>query len=118
MSELLNYNKTPLGQCALAFAQALVEGNFNGAHTLLTSTTQTEISAGQLRENYLGMIDYWETKVVDEVEALEILDDWPDKQSEDWGWVYVAINGDGFGEAISIVITKDKKIREIEWGRP
>ncbi|AFY38334.1 hypothetical protein Lepto7376_2032 [[Leptolyngbya] sp. PCC 7376] len=113
-----NFNNTPIGQCALQFAQALVDLDFEKAASYLASELQGENAAEQLRQQYLTMIDYWDTPAVDMIEALELLDDWPNKQPNDWGWVYVAVDGDGFGEAVAVVITMDRKIREIEWGRP
>jgi len=48
-------------------------------------------------------------------------DDMPNLQPGDFGWVYVAITGTEFNEAVTVVVTDDGgsvKIREIEWGRP
>jgi hypothetical protein len=48
-------------------------------------------------------------------------DDMPDMTPADLGWVYVAISGESFSEAVTVVVTREDggaKIRELEWGRP
>ena len=35
----------------------------------------------------------------------ESMDDWPDKKSDDIGWVYVSISGATFGEAVTLIVT-------------
>lgn len=109
---------TPLGQLAQQFAQALADQNFVRAVTFIAEESQDKYSGDRLRQEYLAMIDYGDSSTVYEVEALECLEDWPDKQPMDLMWIYVAMEGDGFGEAVALIITQDQKIREIEWGRP
>lgn len=49
------------------------------------------------------------------------LEDWPGKQAGDLAVVYVALNGDGFSEALTITMAQygeDILIRHLEWGRP
>jgi hypothetical protein len=45
---------------------------------------------------------------------------WPGKERDDVAWVYVAISGDSFAEAVSVVAREDGQelIRSVEWGRP
>ena len=109
---------TPLGQFAQQFAQALADQDFIQAATYVAKNAQGQYSAEKLQQAYLSMIDYGDSSTVYDVEALEYLDEWPDKQSTDLAWIYVAIEGDGFGEAVAVIITQDQKIRDIEWGRP
>ena len=54
----------------------------------------------------------------DEIQPVTTLEDWPDRRQGDLGWVYVGISGPGFVEAVSVVVTKAGKIRQIEWGHP
>ena len=45
----------------------------------------------------------------------------PNLEAADLAWVYVAITGAEFNEAITVVVTDENgegRIREIEWGRP
>ena len=109
---------TPFGQLAQQFAQALANQDFTQAAAHISGDAQGQYSAEKLQQAYLAMIDYGDSSTVYEVEALEYLDEWPDKQPTDLAWIYVAIEGDGFGEAVAVVITQDQKIRGIEWGRP
>ena len=109
---------TPSGQLAEQFAQALADQDFEQAATFIAEGSQSNYSVTKLQQTYLAMIDYGDSSTVYQVEALECLDDWPTKQSTDMVWIYVSIEGDGFGEAVAVVITQDQKIRDIEWGRP
>jgi len=112
------YDHMPLGQWGLKFAQTLVDGDFAATHCLLTPTLQDVYPVAALQTAYSEMIAYWETPEVELIEANALLEDWPDKQPDDWGWVYLSINGVGNGEAITIVVTQAHQVREIEWGRP
>jgi hypothetical protein len=50
-----------------------------------------------------------------------VLDDWPDKQDGDIASVYISLVGDGYVEAVSVILTKGTgvtRIRHLEWGRP
>ena len=62
-------------------------------------------------------------KPITEVDLVSecILEDWPAKQEGDVGYVYVALTGDGFCEAVTVTLTREAdtiRIRELEWGRP
>ena len=49
---------------------------------------------------------------------MQTLDTWPEKKKGDVGWVYVAIAGDDFSEAVTVVVAQvgDRlAIRSIEW---
>ena len=49
---------------------------------------------------------------------MNILEDWAMKEPDDVGWAYVSIAGDGYGEAVTVVVDRHLQIRELEWGRP
>lgn len=73
-----------------------------------------------LKENYQTMLDYCDAPA-HYSEVMEVMQDWPAKQANDLVWVYVAICGDDFSEALTLVFCLNHqsiKIREIEWGRP
>jgi hypothetical protein len=58
---------------------------------------------------------------VTRVEAMQDTTIWPGKKRDDVAWVYVAISGDSFAEALSVVVTREdgqELIRSVEWGRP
>ena len=50
-----------------------------------------------------------------------ILEDWPAKEEDDVASIYISLTGDGFCEAVSIIVTQedgDLRVRDLEWGRP
>jgi hypothetical protein len=58
---------------------------------------------------------------VTDVEVIQETADWPTKAKEDVAWVYVALSGDGFSEAVNVLIAREdghELIRSVEWGRP
>lgn len=114
----LELRETPIGQLAQQFAQALADQNFTQATSYIAEAAKEKYSAENLQQAYLAMVDYGDSLTVYDVEALEYLEEWPEKQRADLCWIYVAIAGDGFGEAVSLVLTQTQKIRDIEWGRP
>ena len=108
------------GRVALEFATALVDGDFDKAHSLICQPCRADLPLAQLKAEYNEMIEYGDGPP-DFVEIMETLTDWPSRADGDIGWAYVAISGDGFSEAVAVVVSEDgdnKRIREIEWGRP
>jgi len=78
------------------------------------------LSPEDLRKKLADMVAYVD---VEPETALVICgdDEWPGKEMLDVGWVYVAIDGDGYTEAVTVTITREEDklvIRNIEWGRP
>lgn len=105
---------------ALVFAKALVEGRYQDAHAMLAPALAAGITAASLEADYTGMIEYGDSPPLD-FHVVTTLEAWRDKQPGDIGWAYVAIWGDGFSEAVAVVVTDDEgrpAIRAIEWGRP
>lgn len=114
---------SPHGKVVVAFATALVDGDFARAHALLAPALQQQISPESLRHSLYAMFRGYssgEPKSIhfDEEFALE---DWPHKDPGDIGWAYVGIGGDDFVEAVSVTVADVKGshlVRGIEWGRP
>lgn len=115
---------TPQGIVGIAFARALVAGEYEVAYNMLSATLQAALPLAQLREQYESMIepmieDGGNPPYVEDV--ITILDDWPTKEFADIGWAYVAIGGDVYSEAVSVLVMQEHTkhvIREIQWGRP
>ena len=114
----------PYADKATAFAQALVEQRYNDAHAMLTRNLRSNISSDDLRTEYETMVEYG-TGPVKVDGYIHTMEDWPAKQPNDAGWVYVSISGEDFAEAVTVVVTvvvsaegNELKIRDIEWGRP
>ena len=105
------------GAVALRFADALTTGSFDLAHSLLAPTLARELSVDELRTSYEHMIEYGEGPAKD-AKLITTLEQWPDKAPGDLGWAYVAIIGTNYSEAVTVVVTDQRRIRTIEWGRP
>ena len=112
--------ETEHGLLALAFARALVNQDFSTAHSMLSQNLKKELSQNEIQTKFNSMIEYGEG-LPDFIDIMNVLDDWPTKQSNDIGWAYCAISGDGYSEAVALVVTNEngrQVVREIEWGRP
>jgi hypothetical protein len=78
------------------------------------------MSVSDLREDYLRMIEYGDGPS-DLCEVMIVDDGMPKKTSADRAWVYVAICGPGFSEAVAVAVVDDSgelKLRIEDWGRP
>lgn len=113
---------------ALTFARALVAKEYERANAMLSDDLKTSSTPDVLRTTLEKMIQYagddseWPTAVC-VVTALDASDmgGWVRKSSDDFGWTYVAINGDGYCEAVAVIVAVQSGrlvIRDIEWGRP
>src|SRR5262249_34445639 len=110
-------------EIAVAFASALVNGDFEHAHRLLAPELRSEFSPQALRDRlhamFEGHADGPPTRI--DFDSGFSLDDWPAKQPGDAGSTYVGILGEDFVEAVSVIVAEISGallIREIEWGRP
>lgn len=110
---------------AQTFAELLVDGDFKAAHSMLAKDLK-HLKAADLEREYSEMIgQYGEEgdELPDDLEVCVMSSEtgMPDMQETDVGWVYVAINGDGFSEAVTVTVTLEReemRIRTLEWGRP
>lgn len=110
------------GIVGLMFANALIKGEFDSAYNLLSDSLKKELTPEKIKEQFNSMIEYGESPA-NFVEVMNILDEWqyPEQMGEDIGWAYIAIAGDGWSEAVSVIVTSENSenlIRYIEWGRP
>lgn len=108
------------GKVAFQFASAIANSNFPEAYGLLSEEQQNEQSPEMLEEGFKKMIEYRKGPVR-HIELINEMMEWPAKEAHDVGWAYVAILGDEFSEAVSVVVSEENtqyKIRKIEWGRP
>jgi len=111
---------TEHGKIAFEFANSIVNGDFAAAHELLTEQQKSDWSPNSLREEYEEMIEYGEGPVT-LIEVMNEMTEWSAKKDKDIGWAYVAMSGDGYSEAVAVVVCNENnhlKIRQIEWGRP
>jgi hypothetical protein len=109
-------------QVPLEFCRAIAHGDFVAAHAFLTTQAKELHPPEALKQAVERMIAIGDGPIekVDLVEEC-ILDDWPGKREADVGYVYVALTGNGFCEAVTVTLTTEAgkiRIRDLEWGRP
>ncbi|MBD2231308.1 hypothetical protein [Phormidium tenue] len=107
---------------AVRFANALVAGDFDQAHTLLSAELRSGLTPSSLREIYEAMVEYGDGSPTD-VELIVTMEQWqlPEQHPTDLGWAYVAIAGDSYSEAVTVIVENidgEPAIRHLEWGRP
>jgi len=110
-------------ETAVAFAWALVAGDFSRAHALLTPELRPQLSPALLREELYGMFTGYADG--DPTDALfdegGAMTEWPAKEPGDIGWAYVSIVGKNFVEGVAVIVADvdgTPLIRNVEWGRP
>lgn len=107
---------------SLAFAHAVVAENFVDAHALLSTELKASLLPSDLARHYHAMIAYGSGAPTDvELIRVETMEGWPMRQANDLGWAYVAISGEDYNEAVSVVVALEGEravIRWLEWGRP
>ena len=105
---------------AMAFVKAIVDGNAGVAHTMLSNELRATTSAADIADEYDVMVD--EIGGVESIgEAMEILDDWPDKAQNEVAMVYVPLQGDTYSEGITVTLAHIEgklAVSHMEWGRP
>ena len=115
-------NKSTLEPLALKFANYLVKGQYGYANKMIVAEKQTQWNSDWIESEYLEMIDYGEGKPDHlEVMTFDSMADWPAREENDLGWVYLVISGSDYSEAVALIFSKSKGeilIRDIEWGRP
>jgi|JI10StandDraft_1071094.scaffolds.fasta_scaffold51507_3 hypothetical protein len=109
--------ETPVGVIGARFARHLVARDFEDAAEMLAPALRHSLSPMELESKYEATIEY-AGALGDSVQPVMTMTDWPGKRPNDQGWVYVAISGPGFSEAVTLIVTNEGQIREIEWGRP
>ncbi len=113
-------NDHPFGVLALSFATALMQSRFADAYALLCNASRVALTQRQMQQRYQLMIDYADAPA-DACEVIIVDTSMPKKTKDDLAWVYVAITGPGFSEAVTVSVVSEsetQKLRIEEWGRP
>ena len=104
------------------FGRLIAQGDYAAAHSLLTEDARRVHSPANLKKAVEEMIAIGDGPITEVALMSEcILEDWPDKRERDVGYVYVALNGNGFCEAVTLTLAREGdeiRIREVEWRRP
>ena len=105
---------------ALKFAGALASRDYPTAYALTSSGYQHSTTRDEMRAGFEAIVPTdWRT--VGPVEVGQVMETWPAKQPSDVGWVYISIGGDGYSEAVTVVVMLEAdmlKVRTVEFGRP
>ncbi len=111
---------TPAESVALAFARALINREYLQAHHMTTDEFQSNCSCEDMQQHFEAIAPI-DGGVVDPLEIVLVMDDWSHKLPNDLEWIYIAIAGECYSEAIAVVVANEQetlKIRSVEWGRP
>ena len=107
----------PHGVVSLKFARALLEGDYDKAHCMLSAELQLEYSVMQLKKRFEHMMSI--ANPVDFPDDVEVMDnsELGNPSFDDEGWAYVAI----WTEAVTVTVKPfgpEYFITELIWGRP
>ena len=97
------------------FVLKIVAGQYIEACEMLAEPAASKWDADSLKAEYQEMIEYFEGS------APEVITNWDeleDIQLDHGVMIYVPVESDEGGEAITTVIDKSGKIIEVEFGRP
>ena len=104
----------------LKFASALASRAYPTAYAMTSSDYQRSTTLDEMRDAFEAIVSPdWRT--VGPVAVGHTMETWPAKQPSDVGWVYVSIGGDGYSEAVTVVVMLEAdtlKVRSVEFGRP
>jgi len=114
---------TPHGKVGVAFASALVDGDFERAHGMLAPELQRQLAPDDLRRELYGMFEGYADGKPERIHFDEDFahDEWPGKLPGDLGYAYVSIEGEDFVEAVTVTVADfagKHLVRDIDWGRP
>ena len=110
----------PHAEVAEQFARRLVDGEFNAARNMLTQSLKRIFTTHKLKRDLASMHSYAKGPIT-HFEVMNTTEYWLAKQENDVGWAYVALTGDNFSEAVTVIVTRQSSkllIRKIDWGRP
>ena|ERR687886_180380 len=107
---------------ALQFARALAQRDYERAYELMTADHQARTSVSEVQAAFESIIPL-DWGPIELLAGDQVLDEWPDKQPGDVGWVYVGLVGDvyPYSEGLFILISQEGealKVRDVVFGRP
>lgn len=111
-------NSAP-AKVGLAFAKAIVGGDYVLAHRMLARQLRDDLQPDDLKAHYEQMTSYWDAPA-DQIEVSYVdppWASWPGKEESDVGWAYVSIDSEQV--CVRVVIESGHHlIAQVEWGRP
>jgi hypothetical protein len=90
---------------------------------MLSPALQADYTPETLMTDYQAMLPSTGMAVSKvQAEVSDQMESWPDKEPGDAGWAYVSIfqdmPGETFVEAVTVIVTAEGRVRDLEWGRP
>ena len=109
-------------QLAQQFGDLIAREDYVAAHRLLTRQAQIAWPVQEMKRRSESMRSYAPGPFTD-MQVMEefMLEDWPAMQDGDVANIYIALSGNNFCEAVSVLVARedgDLRIRDLEWGRP
>lgn len=111
----------PHGIVGFDFAQALVMGEFEKAHAFLSAELRSKYTAAGLKSEFESMVEYAQPFGVPYVVVVDNRPLPGISEMDAQGWAYVAIQGEGWSEAVTVTVKpvgNEYLITELVWGRP
>lgn len=109
-------------QLAQLFGEFIAKEDYAAAHGLLTRQGQAAWPVTEMKRRSESMRKYAPGPFTDmEVMDEFMFEDWPAMQDGDVASIYIALSGNNFCEAVSVIVAQedgDLRIRDLEWGRP
>ena len=107
---------------AKQFGSLIAKEDYVAARALLTNEAQADWPAQEIQRRSERMRRYAPGPFTD-MQVMEefILRDWPAMSEGDVASIYIALTGDGFCEAVTIIVAEqdgELRVRDLEWGRP
>lgn len=105
---------------AATFARAIVDGDSNAAHEMLSADLGLALAATDLLSQFETLAEDM-GGVTGVGTPMVILQEWPDMSPSDRAMIYVPLEGDVFSEAVTVTVSASDDvlcISGIEWGRP
>ena len=111
---------TDMEEVALVFTKALADRDYKKAYSVTSKEFQAQSNLETMKTSFEAIVPL-DWGHVGPLEIGETLTDWPNKRSNDVGWVYVSIGGDVYSEAIVVIVSSQGDsllISNVEYGRP
>ena len=105
---------------AIDFVKALANRDYDAAYALTSRNYQRRTTLSAMRKGFETIVPT-DWGPMGEIGAGQTMEEWPGKQVDDAGWVYVSVGGDMYSEAVTVVVAREDgalKVREADFGRP
>jgi hypothetical protein len=114
---------TPAGILGVQFANAVVSGDFQAAHSMLSSALRATLSPEEIKREFDEMTNCPEPWTADKISLFDgkLEDDEDDEMFTNWAYVSISGEGGQYNEAVTVTVERENQrtvIASVEWGRP